>query len=261
MRKLKITILALVITLNLALPSFAMSDSELENAIDGAKSSVLSSIDMTARRAVSQNYPVGTVYATVNKNIDEDYLYERFGGAWREINHTFLWATGSGKTGIPAINIGERGGNDRYVLYAGIGIDENGNYAFYTSGDHAYNPSAILEGNEATLGDLTASIPVIDEDATYERTDPFNTTIMPPYTVVKMYENISNEFDNMPAGSLDNTRNESASNLGIYFFAKPPALVLKNGYKAAELSEPESTDNSEDAEQYRNGMRYKVVRS
>lgn len=236
MKKILLTVL---FVLMMSMPASAMSNSEINQTINAVKADVTKTIQATSKDTISKNYPVGSIYTTLDEDLTADDLYDSFGGAWHEINASFLWASnGSGTNDFNTV--GSAGGKNMYSLTAGIVLDEDSNYGFYTDGTNSYasDASIVLTGEEATFGEAMAAIAVMDTDTNnYEQTK-----IMPPYITVKMFENISNEFDEFEPGTLDTG----------YYVAKPPAGVLKSGYKAQEIDENDS--------QYEDGYRYTVVK-
>ena len=181
-----------------------VSAASLDAQIKATKKNITHSLEDAEKDMLGIRYDVGAIYTTT-EDIDEKDVADRFGGTWQEINSTFLWATdgthdyyidedGDGKddktdTKInPLHRINGRGGQSRYSLIAGVGIDDKIMY-FWTGESSAYvdNHDNIVLSGTAEAGDGAMSGIKITEKDSQDDLD----TIMPPYTVVKVFERMS----------------------------------------------------------------------
>ena len=178
-----------------------VSAASIDAQITAAKRSINRSLKSAEKDMLGIRYDVGATYATTEDLSAED-VAEMLGGEWQEINSVFLWATdgahdyyvdedGDGKddktdTKISALHrINQRGGKSNYSLIAGIGNDDENMY-FWTGEPSAYvnnNNKIILSGTESSGDGAWGGIRITEKD---DR-NPLE-TVLPPYTVVKVFE-------------------------------------------------------------------------
>lgn len=203
MKHLKRTLIAVMFCVMLTFPVSAAS---IDSQIDAMKADLDQTVENAGKSLIKTGYDIGTVYTTT-EDIDEQDMADMFGGEWMEINSAFLWATdgkdsykkdedgdmvddNDGSSISPLYLINGRGGKSYYNLIAGIGTDEE-TFAFWTSDSSAYindNDTVSLSGADAAASAIFTGMRVVEKTA-----ENYNspTEIMPPYTVVKMFERVA----------------------------------------------------------------------
>lgn len=178
-----------------------VSAANIDAQITATKRSINRSLQSAEKDMLGVRYDVGATYTTT-ENITAQDVADKFGGEWQEINSVFLWATdgthdyyvdedGDGKddktneTISPLHRINQRGGKSNYSLIAGVGND-NENMYFWTDEPSVYasnHNKVALSGTTSSGDGAWGGIKVTEKSLEGDLN-----TIMPPYTVVKVFE-------------------------------------------------------------------------
>lgn len=150
----RIITLTLTFVMMFSVTAFGVTTVELQKKFDAAEEQINENIAEAQEDVAKKAYPVGSIYTTF-ENISEDDMHDRVGGTWRELNDTFLWASDK--------DVGSTGGNDTYEIPSYLNPNPNG---------------VVLDTEEGL-----AKVPILQRGRT-------NITIMPPYTVVKMFKRV-----------------------------------------------------------------------
>lgn len=196
----RLTLLALIYVM-MTIPVSAAS---IDAQIIATQRSLNRSLQNAEKDILGVRYDIGAIYTTT-EDVDAEDITEQFGGEWQEINSAFLWATdgthdyyvdedGDGKddktneTISPLHRINQRDGKSNYSLVAGIGSDDE-NIVFWTDDESAYvnsHNTVALSGDATTSATIAYGMQVVEKSLQEGLEE-----IMPPYTVVKVFERIS----------------------------------------------------------------------